>query len=643
MRTRSDVGNRVGPIPAAGQRPGGGPAASRAGPRTCCCWKPPAPRAATPRWPWPWPAGWPARSRASRSIGARSSVTDLDAAGPAAAPGPDRRPRPGRRRLPRAGCGRRIDIDFSIAEFLAHHAPQATEPRDRGWVLEPAEEPGWFCLARPPADPESVDRRCLRPRAGPLPPAHGRRSPRGGRPPRRGAGTGPPLPPAGRAPRAAPTPGRRPPWKRWPPASPATCRAMCPECGATVTVLVRRPMVLPARAARPGRVRLPGRGPPGPALSLVRDGDPVDAASPAGRLRRAGPPEVGSLGHAATVLLAADRGRRGQRPGCWLRRASLFRPPALADRGDDRPGEREAGRPARRAVDAMDPAEARAVERRGRPRHRLRPGPARRPHTGQGRASRRRGHSTRSIRTSASPRYGRRPRPGPVAAASPTRVRGRGRADGAGRGPVRNRGHPARRSLATSSDAGSARARSGATRRQPPAEPPGPRAHPADEDAGLIDLRPAAFAPADRPRAAPDAGTSPLMTAGRSRPSPAQPGHGPGRLPPPSRPSTGPPADIVDRPQGSAHAERHRSGWSRRRSHLDRNAGRRRDGLGVRIGSLEVRITPPAAGQAAASRRRGPGRRRRGRLRSRLPRRRSPVGFVPSASCRDKTSRGASP
>ena len=56
---------------------------------------------------------------------------------------------------PATGCRRRIDIDFRIAEFLAHRAPHAIRARDRGWVLGPAEEPGWFCLARPPGDPDS--------------------------------------------------------------------------------------------------------------------------------------------------------------------------------------------------------------------------------------------------------------------------------------------------------------------------------------------------------------------------------------------------------------------------------------------------------------------------------------------------------
>lgn len=53
---------------------------------------------------------------------------------------------------PSPGCRQRIDLDFRIADFLAHHASQSTAARGRGWVLGPAEEPGWFCLARAPED-----------------------------------------------------------------------------------------------------------------------------------------------------------------------------------------------------------------------------------------------------------------------------------------------------------------------------------------------------------------------------------------------------------------------------------------------------------------------------------------------------------
>jgi hypothetical protein len=44
---------------------------------------------------------------------------------------------------PAEGCGERIDIAFSIDEFLAHQAPR----RDPSGEFEPADEPGWFRLA----------------------------------------------------------------------------------------------------------------------------------------------------------------------------------------------------------------------------------------------------------------------------------------------------------------------------------------------------------------------------------------------------------------------------------------------------------------------------------------------------------------
>jgi hypothetical protein len=48
---------------------------------------------------------------------------------------------------PAPACGRRIDIDFGIEQYLAHHAPEA--PGNRG-VPEPADEPGWFYLTGSP-------------------------------------------------------------------------------------------------------------------------------------------------------------------------------------------------------------------------------------------------------------------------------------------------------------------------------------------------------------------------------------------------------------------------------------------------------------------------------------------------------------
>ncbi len=56
---------------------------------------------------------------------------------------------------PAPGCGRRIDIDFSIEDFLAHHTPEAAWTKDRRWALEPDEEPGWFRLSRASKGPST--------------------------------------------------------------------------------------------------------------------------------------------------------------------------------------------------------------------------------------------------------------------------------------------------------------------------------------------------------------------------------------------------------------------------------------------------------------------------------------------------------
>jgi len=43
------------------------------------------------------------------------------------------------------GCGRRIDISFSIDDYLAHRKPAKPGARS-AWSVEPDEEPGWFRL-----------------------------------------------------------------------------------------------------------------------------------------------------------------------------------------------------------------------------------------------------------------------------------------------------------------------------------------------------------------------------------------------------------------------------------------------------------------------------------------------------------------
>jgi hypothetical protein len=57
---------------------------------------------------------------------------------------------------PAPGCGRRFDIDFGVEAFLAHHAPQTAPARVGGWVAIPADEPGWFVLARATGERGSV-------------------------------------------------------------------------------------------------------------------------------------------------------------------------------------------------------------------------------------------------------------------------------------------------------------------------------------------------------------------------------------------------------------------------------------------------------------------------------------------------------
>jgi hypothetical protein len=44
---------------------------------------------------------------------------------------------------PGSGCGRRIEVEFGIDEFLAHHAPHPA----RTVNVAASDEPGWYCLA----------------------------------------------------------------------------------------------------------------------------------------------------------------------------------------------------------------------------------------------------------------------------------------------------------------------------------------------------------------------------------------------------------------------------------------------------------------------------------------------------------------
>jgi hypothetical protein len=273
----------------------------------------------------------------------------------------------------------------------------------------------------------------------------------------------------------------------------------------------------------------------------------------------------------------------------------VFRPPAspmevTTARGTEAALVRET------EVDATAPAEARAVEGEVAPTPAPpRPGPG--PHTASA------GPPPPQALAPIVSDVGKPPlrpaaAPGPVAAAPPLAPRP-GRADGAaragpepqvsGRDGPRDVERPGSRVLAPEP-----------ARRQPPAEPPGPRVRPAEEDAG-DGLRPTAFAPADRPRAALTPGP-PAMAPG---PVTAEPRSAGPRFRPVAaalEAATGPPADIEDRPQGSAHAGSPiRLEPPALAPRPQRTAGGE-SAVGVRIGSLEVRITPPPAGQAAASR-----------------------------------------
>jgi hypothetical protein len=48
------------------------------------------------------------------------------------------------------GCGQRIDIEFSIADFLVHQAPQASALGDGDWTLERDDDPDWYVLSPRP-------------------------------------------------------------------------------------------------------------------------------------------------------------------------------------------------------------------------------------------------------------------------------------------------------------------------------------------------------------------------------------------------------------------------------------------------------------------------------------------------------------
>lgn len=52
-------------------------------------------------------------------------------------------------------CGQRIDIEFSVEDFLAHHCPQSEEEAGNGGAVRSADEPGWFSLSDMPEDSDT--------------------------------------------------------------------------------------------------------------------------------------------------------------------------------------------------------------------------------------------------------------------------------------------------------------------------------------------------------------------------------------------------------------------------------------------------------------------------------------------------------
>jgi len=49
-------------------------------------------------------------------------------------------------------CGRRIDIDFDLGQFLDHHKPSLPRRSHRGWSVQPGHETGWYRLTPPGKD-----------------------------------------------------------------------------------------------------------------------------------------------------------------------------------------------------------------------------------------------------------------------------------------------------------------------------------------------------------------------------------------------------------------------------------------------------------------------------------------------------------
>jgi hypothetical protein len=46
-------------------------------------------------------------------------------------------------------CGQRIDLSFSVDDYLAHHVPRVPRGRVGGWSVSSSDQSGWFCLVAP--------------------------------------------------------------------------------------------------------------------------------------------------------------------------------------------------------------------------------------------------------------------------------------------------------------------------------------------------------------------------------------------------------------------------------------------------------------------------------------------------------------
>ncbi len=167
---------------------------------------------------------------------------------------------------PAQGCGKRIDVSFSIAEFIAHHAPRGV----RGVEPADAEDPGWLRLRwysgrfRLPtgADIVAAAVEC-RARARACSPMH----------------------PACRASRAGVYAAVLRAIEAMAPSLSGELNAECAECGAAVEIYFDARSFALRRIAGPGNIHLRGHAPPRSPLPLARSGYSRPATRPAHPLR----------------------------------------------------------------------------------------------------------------------------------------------------------------------------------------------------------------------------------------------------------------------------------------------------------------------------------------------------------------------